>query len=445
MKTMTIKKSLSALLAAVFCISISSCRYEDTVATLGNLDISQLINTDYSVSGMILDENGIPVSGVKVEAHSEGAYVNVTSSDANGVYQMTLTKKTTYTLKATKEHYDDVSIDLVMPEEEKMLAYDIHMQSDGTIINPNDPNQPTDPDDPTNPDNPTQPKDYIISPDMTLEEGTSNIYKASLTTHTLKGDNPLANIKVELTMETNTPIVANDDKKYLRAVYTKTEAQAAIDIAPTTPLSSELFCSVYFTSNGDTDFATASNNCITFNLDSEFAGNATVMRNIDGSWEPVPSTAYNRQGSKINIVPQADGIYALCMTVTAGTPTTEQTDAVKAYWENRHENTTMYLDYAEYQYKVGVGYDIEKGNTVTQALLLEHLYRTYGYTATDKTGQYDMDNYGLMPGFCILLTGKQTVYRSPYSTTGATINKTTYGNVGFNIQGFTVDHEGGIF
>lgn len=104
----------------------------------GNVDDKSNSTTAHSISGYILDENGFPIEGVKLNLGIRG-YVDTTKSNTNGLFEFKNLRKGIYRITAEENSYKKHTreIKLLGKEEKSMVIklikknkekYDIALQ-----------------------------------------------------------------------------------------------------------------------------------------------------------------------------------------------------------------------------------------------------------------------------------------------------------------------------
>lgn len=172
-----------------------------------------------------------------------------------------------------------------------------------------------------------------------------------------------------------------------------------------------------------------------FFMGDELAGLGFVMRQTDGVWTKISSTA---EEGVISVDVTEQGYYGFFVPMALTEKTSNKTVTFsKNVWDNIHGAGWLFVPQVNYSYMLGAEIP-SAGKTVLTALLIEKMVSAYGAVAKEVADSYFID-VTLPVGVRLSFSGYQEMKEATFTAGNTKVSCTSYGSV--NIWGKAVDRE----
>lgn len=399
------KKGAYMLLVACLSAGVVGCTDDDP--NYNNVTPPVVAIAPNTLTGVITDMNGEPISGAKVSL-SQGTDVS-TTTDAKGVYLFDKVKAGTYQLKVEAEGK--------LPQETTLAVVD-EKKSQNLVWN------------------------AVLAAEVKKEIPVSaNLTSVGkIDTEALK-DNDEAKVRVNAKIAAGTVSAeAGEDVKVIIApIYSEGDVHNAVNRAATRAserpvlIGANLSCS-----KENVSLKKAIE--LSFELDEELASKVQARKYAITGWVEVESRV---EGGRVIVMADEFTSYILFLDVEfAEEKNTTAISFEQSKWDNLYGAKEMLVGDAAYTYKVGTEINT-KGTSKLTALLIEKLAQRFGATTvTTANGTYPM-NVTLPIGTILNISGVQDVWNVSASALGKSVKGTRYGTVTVAVATSNRQHTGG--
>lgn len=352
-----------------------------------------------SVSGVVTDANGNPISGATVKMGDQ-----TTTTDNNGEYTFNDVKSGSHTITVSKNGYDTQSRDIVMPDDSDSSS---SVTSSFTLTR-------------------------TIRATVNYSRNMTSPASDAVTSSHIVSNNE-GSVKITMTVDEGT--VDEDVEIYVTPIYTSRSA----DILDTKSSFEEMLIGATLSSSKPVTLKKPVS--IRFELDNSVTGVITSKELSNGNWS---ASGLDANVENNDIVIKTTHFTSFGLFATIDLTETKSRKAIQLsndIWNNCDGNKVINTGSVNYTYMSGTQISTTATNKM-QGLLIEYIARNWGATASTLNGVWAL-NTDVNPGYAIQIWGNQDVWSLSATCNSRKVTAVRYGDVILSQRVWNRDHNGG--